>query len=428
MTPRPKQILSLVLVAALGVGLSAAFDLRVGATSSLAALVGLLIGALAFRGPGGSERAGTSRPLPPPGDGRRGAANGPGAAAALLEATMNGMREGVLVVDGSLRIVSANEAAGSVFGRKRVSLTGQPLSALTRNPAIHAAYRAALEQGEDTQVKVELLGPDRRVLELRVSPLELGEAQDSRDAVGVFFDITELERLERVRQEFLSNVSHELRTPLTAIVTFVETLEGGALEDPRDARRFVSIIGRNAERMRTLIEDIMELSAIESGGTKVEPRPVRLSPLVQETLRALAAKAEDCGVSLVNDVAPEATVYADPRRLEQMLLNLVDNAVKFSRRGGAVTVGHVRGERDLVSVTDAGEGIPAEHLPRIFERFYRVDRARSRDLGGTGLGLAIVKHLARAHGGEVRVRSAPEEGSTFTIELPSAQQPAAETV
>ena len=428
MTPRLKLTAALCLVAALGVVLSAAYGLRAGAAVALAALVGLLLGALASRGSGGAEATDAPRLTTTRGESRRAIASDPGAAAALLEATMNGMREGVLVVDGSLRVVSANNAAGSVFGRQGVSLTGQPLSALTRNPAIHDAYRAALEQGEDTQVKVELLGADRRVLELRVSPLSFDGAGGSRDAVGVFFDITELERLERVRQEFLSNVSHELRTPLTAIVTFVETLEGGALEDPEDARRFVSIIGRNAGRMRTLIEDIMELSAIESGGTKVEARPVLLYHLLHETLRALAAKADACGVSLDNEVAPDTVVYADPRRLEQMLLNLVDNAIKFSRRGGAVTVTHERGERDRISVTDTGEGIPAEHLPRIFERFYRVDRARSRELGGTGLGLAIVKHLARAHGGEVRVRSAPEEGSTFSVELPPEPRPDAKIV
>ena len=140
--------------------------------------------------------------------------------------------------------------------------------------------------------------------------------------------------------------------------------------------------------------------------------------LLHETLRALAAKADACGVSLNNEVAPGVTVRADARRLEQMLLNLVENAIKFSRRGGAVRVRHERGARDLIRVEDTGEGIPAEHLPRIFERFYRVDRARARELGGTGLGLAIVKHLARAHGGEVGVRSTPGEGTTFTIELP----------
>jgi two-component system phosphate regulon sensor histidine kinase PhoR len=209
-----------------------------------------------------------------------------------------------------------------------------------------------------------------------------------------------------------------LRTPLTSILTFIETLEDGALDEPETARRFLSVIRRNAERMRNLIEDIMELSAIESGGTKVEAREVSLFQAVQESFGALAAKAESCGVELVNRVPPGVMVYADPRRLEQMLLNLVDNAVKYSRRGGAVTVEHERDGGDLVSVSDTGEGIAPEHLPRIFERFYRIDRARSRELGGTGLGLAIVKHLARAHGGEARVRSKPDEGSTFTIELP----------
>jgi two-component system phosphate regulon sensor histidine kinase PhoR len=343
-------------------------------------------------------------------------------AGALLAATMNGMREGVLAVDGSLRVVTANDAARALFSPARGALPGQTLSILTRNPAIHAAYSAALERGEDNQVKVELVGAERRVLELRVAPLMLDESHQSRGAIGVFFDITQLERLERVRQEFLSNVSHELRTPLTSIITFIETLEEGALDDPEDSRRFVGIIRRNAARMHTLIEDILELSAIESGGTQVEARQVRLSPLVQETLTALGGKAETRGVTLVNGVSPEASVFADPRRLEQMLLNLVDNAIKFNRAGGTVTVGYEEGRgRDLITVSDTGEGIPSEHLPRIFERFYRVDRARSREMGGTGLGLAIVKHLARAHGGEVCVKSAVNQGSTFNIELPRVQ-------
>jgi two-component system phosphate regulon sensor histidine kinase PhoR len=342
-------------------------------------------------------------------------------AGALLEATMNGMREGVLVLDDSLRVVSANRAAGVVFGRESAALPGQPLSALTRNPSVHAAYRAALERGAEQQVNVELLGAERRVLELRAAPLGLGRGDARRAAIGVFFDVTQLERLERVRQEFLSNVSHELRTPLTAILAFVETLETGALDEREAARRFLSIIRRNAERMHTLIEDIMELSAIESGQTRVEARAVGLRALVQESLSALAAKAAGAGVSLVNEVEPDASVHADPRRLEQMLLNLVDNAIKFGRPGGTVTVRYERGERDLISVADTGEGIPAEHHARLFERFYRADKARSREMGGTGLGLAIVKHLARAHGGDVTVRSAPGEGSTFTVELPRVQ-------
>ena len=344
---------------------------------------------------------------------------------ALLKATMNGMREGVLVLDESLRVVASNHAARSAFGSEADARAGQPLSAVTRHPAIHAAYRAALEQNRDEEVKIELWGAERRFFELRVAPLRLDAAQQGagRGAIGVFFDITRLERLERVRQEFLSNVSHELRTPLTSILTFVETLEEGAIDDPQDGRRFASVIRRNAERMRTLIEDILELSAIESGVTRVEPAEISLSPAVREAMGALSAKAAARGVSLVNEVSAEAVVSADPRRLEQMLLNLIDNAIKFNRAGGEVVVRHEAGERDRVSVSDTGEGIPAEHLPRVFERFYRVDRARSRELGGTGLGLAIVKHLARAHGGEVSVRSDAGAGSTFTIELPRAGRP-----
>jgi two-component system, OmpR family, phosphate regulon sensor histidine kinase PhoR len=241
-----------------------------------------------------------------------------------------------------------------------------------------------------------------------------------RGAIGVFFDITRLERLERVRQEFLSNVSHELRTPLTAIIAFVETLEGGAMGDPENSRRFISIIGRNAARMRSLINDILELSAIEAGTVFIEARPVRLWQMVNDVTTSLASRAEARGVTLVNEVPPDTVVFADPRRLEQMLTNLVDNAVKFNREGGEVSIRHERETRDRISVTDAGDGIPPEHIKRIFERFYRVDRARSREMGGTGLGLAIVKHLARAHGGEASVHSTPGVGSTFTVELPPA--------
>ncbi|HEY9282216.1 MAG TPA: ATP-binding protein [Pyrinomonadaceae bacterium] len=416
MITRPRVLLALCGVGLLALMVGAVFGPRVGAWALAAGSAGLLAGLFAARGtPASHDARGTTRRESAETDQHAGRAG------ALLEATMNGMREGVLVLDDSLRVISANNAAGVVFGKDSAALPGQPLSVLTRNPAVHGAYRAALELGGEQQVNVELLGAERRVLELRAAPLKLDGGAARRAAIGVFFDITQLERLERIRQEFLTNVSHELRTPLTAILAFVETLESGALDEREEAVRFLSIIRRNAERMHTLIEDIMELSAIESGQTNVEARAVRLHALAQESLSALAAKAAAGGVSLVNEVAPDVSVHADPRRLEQMLLNLVDNAIKFSRPGGSVTIRHERGERDLVSVADTGEGIAPEHLPRIFERFYRVDRARARALGGTGLGLAIVKHLARAHGGEVSVRSAPGEGSTFSVELPCAQ-------
>ena len=353
-------------------------------------------------------------------------------AAALLEVTMDSMREAVVIIDNAMRVVALNNSARAAFRQGGAdALRPRRLSDLTRNPAIYSAFAAAVARGERAEVKVEAGGGgDRRVYDLHVAPLRQREVvygSDVRGAVGVFFDITRLERLERVRQEFLSNVSHELRTPLTSIITFAETLQDGALENKEDARRFVQIIGRNAGRMRSLIEDIMELSAIESGALGLEVREARLHQLVRETFNALASKAESCGVELFNEVGADVTVRADPRRLEQVLINLVDNAIKFGRRGGAVRVRHERAARDLITVEDDGEGIPAEHLPRIFERFYRVDRARSRELGGTGLGLAIVKHLARAHGGEVGVRSAVHEGTAFTIELPRDAPEAAST-
>ncbi len=351
-------------------------------------------------------------------------------AGALLKATMDSMREGVLMVDQGMRVVGSNRAARDLFDAVDGELVARRLTELTRNSSIHAAFLAALERGERGEVKVETQIGERRVFDLQVAPLHQptrGQAADGganggiRGAVGVFFDITRLERLERVRQEFLSNVSHELRTPLTAIITFVETLEGGAIDDPAHNRRFLSVIRRNSERMHNLIDDILELSAIEAGTVTVEVGAVRLHSLVGECVTALTATADEQQVVLHNEVAPDTFVYADARRLEQMLANLVHNAIKFNREGGTVHVRHERhGTRDRISVTDTGEGIAPEHIERIFERFYRVDRARSRALGGTGLGLAIVKHLARAHGGEATVRSTPNQGSTFAVELPAA--------
>ncbi|HEX8137293.1 MAG TPA: ATP-binding protein [Pyrinomonadaceae bacterium] len=348
-------------------------------------------------------------------------------ASALLKATMKNMREGMLVVDEAMRVVASNRTAREIFSRVEGALEGKRLSDLTRNPAIHTAFSEAFERNSRADAKVEMQAADRRTFDLRVVPLHLSGDISTRGAVGVFFDITRLERLERVRQEFLSNVSHELRTPLTAIMAFVETLEDGAINDAENSQRFLTVIRRNAERMHNLIDDILELSDIEAGTHKVTPAPVRLSELVEDVKTALASRARTRGVTLRNEVASDVTVFADARRLEQMLTNLIDNAIKFNREQGTVTISHERSSsssdgpnaRDRISVADAGDGIPAEHVPRIFERFYRVDRARSRNMGGTGLGLAIVKHLALAHGGEVSVRSTPGQGSTFRIELPS---------
>ena len=339
---------------------------------------------------------------------------------ALLDVTMNSMREGMLMVDDSMTVVSSNRAARDIFKAVGDAVEYRRLTEVTRNPSVHQAFTAALVRGERAEVKVEVNGNgERRTFDLRVAPLSSRGANEQGLALGIFFDITRLERLERVRQEFLSNVSHELRTPLTAIIAFIETLEDGAIDDPHENRRFLSVIRKNASRMHNLIDDILELSAIEAGTVTVKPAPLSLFPLVEDVMTSLASHALARGVTLRNEVAEDAVVHAEARRLEQMITNLVDNAIKFNKEGGSVRVYHEAGAtRDRIRVEDTGEGIPFEHLPRIFERFYRVDRARSREMGGTGLGLAIVKHLARAHGGEATVESELGTGTVFTLELP----------
>jgi two-component system, OmpR family, phosphate regulon sensor histidine kinase PhoR len=337
----------------------------------------------------------------------------------LLDATMTGMREGLLVVDKDMRVVASNPAARKLFNPTVPALESQRLTELTRNPAIYGAFLDGLKGLERSGIKVETHGPERQIFDLRVVPIGKIKGNGSADgALGVFFDITRTERLEHVRQEFLSNVSHELRTPLTSIIAFVETLETGAMDDTESCQRFLSIIRKNASRMQGLIDDILELTAIEGGNVSLRAGRVDLYELVQDVCASLDAKAAAQSVTLENKVGSGVMVYADERRLEQMLTNLIDNAIKFSREHSTVSISHEPGTRDQILVHDNGDGIPAQHLERLFERFYRVDRARSRDMGGTGLGLAIVKHIALLHGGEVTVTSELGKGSTFTIHLP----------
>jgi two-component system, OmpR family, phosphate regulon sensor histidine kinase PhoR len=339
-------------------------------------------------------------------------------AGSLFEATMGSMREGLLVVNKDMRVVASNPAAHKLFNASLTKLQSQRLTELTRNPAIYSAFLDGLKGEEVSGVKVETHGPERQVFDLRVVPIGNANGHGAQGALGVFFDVTRTERLELVRQEFLSNVSHELRTPLTAIMAFVETLESGANEDPESAQRFLAIIRKNASRMHELIDDILELTAIEGGNVQLRAGRVDLHALAGDVCASLATQAGTQKIMLKNNVAPGTVVYADARRLEQMLTNLIENGIKFSHENGTVTISHHAGDRDAIVVEDDGDGIAAQHLERVFERFYRVDRARSRDLGGTGLGLAIVKHLALLHGGEVSVKSELGKGSQFTIHLP----------
>jgi len=341
------------------------------------------------------------------------------ASQADLKNILETMRESVLVIGEDTRILASNKAAYTAFARENGALDEKRLSEVIRDLNLHEAFRKALEKKESSDLRLEILGTEKRKYDVHVAPIEI---ENANSAVGVFYDITQIEHLEKVRQEFFSNISHELRTPLTSILAFVETLEDGAIDDEENNRRFLSVIRRNAERMHRLIDDILELSSIESGKIEVQTTEISLAPLVKDVFTNLSKKARERGVKLINEVSADAQIFADHVRLEQMLTNLIDNAVKFNREEGIVTVSMSQnGGKDLILVADTGEGISSDHMQRIFERFYRTDRARSQEIGGIGLGLAIVKHLARLHGGEISVSSNLGKGTVFTIELPKKQ-------
>ncbi len=334
----------------------------------------------------------------------------------FLSKILETLREGAIVVGEDTRILASNRAAYEAFGRRNGHLEEKRLSEVIRDLSLHEAFRKALQNGEFSDIELEIPGVEKHKYEVHIAPLQLDQMNG---AIGVFYNITQIKHLESVRQEFFSNISHELRTPLTSILAFVETLEDGAIDDKKNNQRFLSVIRKNAQRMHRLIDDILELSTIESGKINLQPKQINLSAHVSEVFTNLSAKSAERHIDLISEVSSDVSVFADVVRLEQMLTNLIDNAIKFNVAGGSVIVSHTADKtKDIIAVADTGEGIPGEHLQRIFERFYRTDRARSREIGGTGLGLAIVKHLARLHGGEVTVTSNLSKGTTFSVELP----------
>jgi two-component system phosphate regulon sensor histidine kinase PhoR len=336
---------------------------------------------------------------------------------AKATAILDGMVESVIAVDGQEGILLMNERARTLFGVGAGRGEGKPFLEVVRNADLHEIFRSGRTAGGVFRQELRLVHPAERTLRVTAVPLRL--AGEEPGLVLVIDDITELRRLEQVRTEFIANVSHELRTPLTAIQGYLETLLGGALEEREHARRFVEIAFRHTERLGRLLNDLTDLSNIELGKVSLRLAPTPLSPLVDSVLELVAVKARDGEVTLQAEVSEGLGVRADHDRLLQILINLVDNAVKYTPAGGAVTVRARRtGDgRVALSVIDTGVGIPRADLPRITERFYRVDKARSRELGGTGLGLAIVKHLVLAHGGDLVIESEEGRGTTVRVLL-----------
>ena len=347
-----------------------------------------------------------------------------------LTAVLGGMVEGVVAIDRDRQVLHLNAVAANWFGRPAPELAvGRPIYELSRQPEISGALIEAMEKRTQVSRTFGLVrpagedgGPNR--FELNASPL-LSSRRDGEPvegAVAVIHDITELERLESVRRDFVSNVSHELKTPLTAIHGYVETLlEADPIDGPTRGR-FLRKIRRQSNRLGALVSDLLTLSRIESSAEPPEGVLDLRSP-AGEVLNLLGPASEERGLELIAEFPEEAVeVLGEEEAIRQALSNLVDNAVKYSSAGGRVVVRLLaRNGRAVLEVEDRGPGIASEHLDRIFERFYRVDRARSRELGGTGLGLAIVKNVARRHGGGVEVESERGRGSTFRLWLPAAE-------
>ena len=339
---------------------------------------------------------------------------------AKATAILDGMIEGVIAVDGRDIILLMNERARSMFGLDATRGEGKPFLEVIRNTELHEAFREGrgVDRGNVSHRELRLASPVERRLQVNAVPLRLGANEVG--VVMVLHDVTELRRLEQVRTEFVANVSHELRTPLTAIQGYLETLLAGALEEQEHARRFLEIVFRHTERLGRLLNDLMDLSNIELGRVALKLAPTRLDEAVDAVLAIIGPKAKSGKVGLRSQLPRDLPpVLADRDRLVQILINLVDNAVKYTPEGGRVTV-RVQEPADgwiEVDVVDTGIGIPPSDLPRITERFYRVDKARSRELGGTGLGLAIVKHLVFAHGGQLKIESEPGRGTTVRVWL-----------
>jgi two-component system phosphate regulon sensor histidine kinase PhoR len=340
-----------------------------------------------------------------------------------LTAVLDGMAEGIWVTDAEGTVVRHNDALRGML-QTAGDIVGQRPLALLRNDVLNEAVIRACREGASTRLELTLEGLFPRTLAIRVTPL----GRDLPGSAAVFHDVTELRHLEKVRKDFVANVSHELRTPITAIRGYSETLQSGALQDAVMAPKMVDIIHRQSERLSELVEDLLELSRLESREVKLKVTDVPLAVSASRAAEVVRHKAQGKKITVELNVPPGLIGRGDERGLEQVLLNLLDNAVKYTPEGGRVLVtGALEEGRCVVHVRDTGVGIEPRHLARIFERFYRVDKGRSRDMGGTGLGLSIVKHLMSAMGGEVRVESQPNEGSTFTIFLPAAVPTAAAT-
>jgi two-component system phosphate regulon sensor histidine kinase PhoR len=350
-------------------------------------------------------------------------------AQAQQRALFDSMTDGVLLLDAEGTVQMVNHALRRLMGLPAAESQGKSLLETVRLPALAALVQRLQREHSVTGFELELPQEPSRFIEVNASSVRDREGT-YRGAILVFHDLTRVKQLENVRKEFVANVSHELRTPLSLIKGFVETLLEGAKEEPEICARYLQTIQRHTDRLASLIEDLLSISQLESGRVVLKLERLSMRAVAARIIDALQLKAAERQIRVRNDVPEALILTADAQRLEQVLFNLVENAIKYGRVGGEVRIGGCAQPSDRVEVwvRDDGPGIPTEAQARIFERFYRVDRARSRESGGTGLGLAIVKHIVLAHGGNVWLESKPAQGASFHFTLPQLVSSEPETV
>jgi len=338
---------------------------------------------------------------------------------AQQQAVFNSMVEGVLVLNEENKVELVNQSLQKLFSLT-ADVRGRTIIEAFRLPDLAELMKRLRHECTMQNYTLELPGMEERWVEVNAAAV-LDRDGIQRGAILVFHDLTRIKQLERTRQEFVANVSHELRTPLSLIKGFVETLLEGAKNDPEKSTRFLQTIEKHADRLTFLIEDLLTISRLESGQIIMNLHPVDMREETQRVTDDLRSRAEEKQMALDNLVPERLQAHADADRLQQVLFNLIENAIKYGRPLGRVTIGGGTGAAGKIEmwVRDDGPGIPTEARERVFERFYRVDRARSRDTGGTGLGLSIVKHIVQAHGGEVWLKSEVGEGTAFHFTLPS---------
>ena len=339
-----------------------------------------------------------------------------------LDTILSAMREGILACDADEHIITLNQAAGTLLGVDLSAAKGHTVQEAIRNVVLQRFIGRIFSEEGETEAEIVLHDPEKKFLQLSGTVLRDSEGKKI-GALVVLSDTTRLRHLENIRRDFVANVSHELKTPITSIKGYVETLQEGAIDDKGNARKFLEIIFKQADLLHALVDDLLSLSQIEQGAEQGEVQLAgeQVRRIIEAAIAAYETRARERRTQVALHCKDEVVIKGNAQLLEQAVGNLLDNAIKYSEPGGSVEIEVTKKKREVtIKVSDHGCGIAPEHLPRLFERFYRVDKGRSRELGGTGLGLAIVKHIIQGHGGDVTVESTPGTGSAFTIHLPSS--------